>query len=114
MAQQATQSSSNVKTILSVPFKLLDPAEINNEQDVNTDELESYLQYKVATDDSIDVLDFWRSKQLRWPSIAKVVTEIFCILPTSTPSERGFSTMGRIVSKSLNRLLPETAGFLIF
>jgi len=77
-------------------------------------EFESYQQYVCTLEDSIDVLEFWKNKSIRWPILSQLAVSILCIPATSTPSERGFSTMGRIVSKIRNRIHPETAGTLIF
>ena len=82
--------------------------------DDSLDEFDSYQRYVCTLEDSIDVLKFWKNKSIRWPLLSQLAVSIFCIPATSTPSERGFSTMGRIISKIRNRINPETAGTLIF
>ena len=46
--------------------------------------------------------------------LADLAVSILCTPASSTPSERGFSTMGRIITKLRNRIHPDTAGTLIF
>ena len=80
------------------------------------EEFNSWLLYCIESTepDVEDYLLFWKAKQSKWPTLAKLACELASIPASSTPSERAFSGMGRIITKLRNRIAPETAGMLLF
>lgn len=59
-------------------------------------------------------LAWWKTKEARYPTLAKVAKSFLCIPATSTPSKRLFSTAGIIVSKRRASLSLEHVDMLTF
>ncbi|CAG5100699.1 Similar to ZBED1: E3 SUMO-protein ligase ZBED1 (Homo sapiens) [Cotesia congregata] len=57
---------------------------------------------------------WWNSKRNKFPILANFARKFLCIPPSSTLSERVFSTAGNIISAKRSCLSPETANLLIF
>ena len=57
---------------------------------------------------------WWKSNQERFPVISKVARQLLCVLATSVPSERIFSTAGLVVSNLRSSLKSENTDMLIF
>lgn len=51
-----------------------------------------------------DPLEWWRSREVVYPRIAKLARKYLSLVATSVPSERVFSTAGEVLSKKRNRL----------
>lgn len=60
-----------------------------------------------------DPLIYWKINQVAYPRLAKLAKRHLAIVDTSTPSERTFSTAGRIVSAARNRLTPKNVEMLV-
>jgi len=58
-----------------------------------------------ATD--TDVLQWWKLRQNRYPSLANLAKCYLCVCATSVPSEQIFSKSGYICNKHRSHLLPE-------
>ena len=72
-------------------------------------EVDSYITYNFSVGDLQDPLQFWKGKTFIWPKLASLIPEYFCIMATSTSSERTWSSMGRIITKARARLKTKTA-----
>ena len=59
-------------------------------------------------------LNYWAQASLRCPIVAQATLKCFCILASSTISERSFSTAGHIVKARWARLLDERVKELSF
>ena len=69
------------------------------------------------TDSSVrreDGLLWWKTNIAKFPHAAVLARRYLGIPPTSAASERLFSLSGRVITKTRNRLLPETATCLVF
>ena len=61
-----------------------------------------------------DPLDWWRTNAARFPQLAPVARSVGCILATSTPAERVFSTAGLVVGKLRSKLATDMVDSLVF
>lgn len=77
-----------------------------------SDELKCYLLERMDPD--AKPLEWWRENQLKFPKIAHVARKVLSIPATSVPSERIFSSAGRLVNKLRNRLSSELVDNIIF
>jgi len=75
-------------------------------------EFESYLSDKPASRG--DVLQWWAANATNYSRVAVLARRYLAIPPTSVASERVFSLSGRVITKTRNRLLPDTATCLVF
>jgi hypothetical protein len=87
-----------------------------------TTELETYLAEPIITAPPRDknkspkrheILEFWKNNQYRFPTLAAMAKDFFCIQGTSTPSERLFSRAGNTITVKRNRLSNSTASALL-
>jgi len=77
-----------------------------------SDELEAYMREKSQPD--ADPLQWWKTNQARYPTIAHVARQVLAIPATSVPSERVFSKTGRLVTKLRNRISRKLVDQVIF
>ena len=77
-------------------------------------EFDNYLHLDVyrEVEEGVDPLMFYGRHN--FPILSQLALKYFTVISSSTPSERAFSCMGRIISKSRARMKPETASALIF
>lgn len=77
-------------------------------------ELDRYeaQQHHISIDD--DVLVWWKDHEISFPFLSKMARKYLAVLATSTPSERVFSTGGRVISDQRICLTGEHADQLIF
>lgn len=61
-----------------------------------------------------DPLSWWQTYEKKLPLLARLARKYLCIPATSVAAERHFSAAGKTVSKTRNRLLPETTDVLLF
>lgn len=59
-------------------------------------------------------LQWWKTHEKRFPTLAILARRYLCIPATSTPAECVFSTAGDIVNAKRNCLLPENMDKLVF
>ena len=76
-------------------------------------EFDLYMDDKNIPGLQYSSLEWSEENASKYPLLAKIAREFLCIPPTSAPSERSFSTAGRIISEKRTNLLPETAQDLI-
>ena len=96
--QQAAETSSS--------------AETESYSDVAKRELENYLLYPLSDVES-SPLQWWQLHQKTYPGLSKLARKYLSVCATSVPSERIFSTGGRVVH-GRSRLKPDTVNELIF
>ena len=72
-------------------------------------ELDYYLDGPVLPRISdFDVLGWWKTNGIKYPTLQKIVRDIYAILISTVASESTFSTSGRMVLKHRSRLHPHT------
>lgn len=71
--------------------------------DTYKSELDYYLEKNVLTGD-FDILAWWKSSGLKYPTLQQVVKDILAILVSTVASESVFSTDGRHITPHRNRL----------
>ena len=75
-------------------------------------ELNLYLQLEARPE--TNPLEWWRQHEAHFPLVAKLANKYLCIPATSAPSERAFSTSGKIVTCQRSSLKPERVDQLVF
>ena len=75
-------------------------------------EFASYLSDKSASRG--DALQWWAANAAKYSRVAVLARRYLAMPPTSVASERVFSLSGRVITKTRNRLLPDTATCLVF
>ena len=92
------------------------PKNISNENEISTPELEievvkteldRYLEQPF--NEEADPLPWWRANQNEFPILSRMARDYLTIQATSVASEQAFSIAGNAITKTRNRLLPETA-----
>ena len=99
LKEQRTSSPSTSET-MTVPEKL-------------EFEIDHYIKSPVA-DPGCDPLEWWKTNNIHYPFLAKIAKRYLSICATSCPSERLFSSSGKIVSTLRNNLKPEKVNMLVF
>ena len=74
----------------------------------------SPFRYNMLVTRKTTVLKYWITTGQRWPELQQLAVRIFQLSPSSTASERNFSTFGFIHSKGRNRLGPDRVDKLVF
>jgi hypothetical protein len=77
-----------------------------NSSFTGSSELEKYLALPV--DEEIDPLLWWQAHSSEFPILSEMARDYLTIQATSVASEQMFSVAGNAVTKTRNRLLPET------
>lgn len=77
-------------------------------------QLEMYLQEpKRKISEPLDVLDYWKSNQFRYPELARMARDILSIPISTVASEAAFSVGGRVIDQFRSALLPENVEALV-
>ena len=76
-------------------------------------EIKQYLDLDCVDLDE-NVLKWWQVNESKFPLMAKVAKEMFCISATSTPSERAFSKAGNLLSNKRALLKPHKVDMILF
>ncbi|KAL5726719.1 hypothetical protein ACHQM5_009733 [Ranunculus cassubicifolius] len=77
-------------------------------------QLEMYLsEPRRRTTEPLDVLDYWKSNQFRYPELARMARDILSIPVSTVASEAAFSVGGRVVDQFRSALLPENVEALV-
>ena len=76
-------------------------------------ELDLYL-HSPTFDIDMCPLEWWKTEETKFPSLAKLAKKYLCVCATSVSSERIFSTGGSIVTDSRTCLKPERVDSLVF
>ena len=72
-----------------------------------------YLQVKPPSR-NVNIFDWWKINEARYPNIAKLAKSMLCVPATSTAAERVFSAAGITVSKRRSCLKPENIDRILF
>ena len=78
----------------------------------NPKEVSKYLAVHCA-DQSINLLSWWRDNEEQYPLLSKVARDYLSYSSTGVASERIFSIGGLAISKTRNRLHPQTVRELL-
>ena len=70
-------------------------------------ELDQYLSLPV--DEEIEPLLWWQSRVSEFPILSEMARDFLTIQATSVASEQAFLVASNTITKTRNRLLPETA-----
>jgi hypothetical protein len=62
---------------------------------------------------SVDVLDFWKSQQFKYPDLARLARDVLCVPISTVASESAFSLGGRILDQYRSSMSPPTVEALI-
>lgn len=84
----------------------------NNMNDAST-QFSGYLSEPQLRFD-LNPLEWWRTREEKYPAVAAVAKKYLTIPSTSASSERCFSTAGNIVTSKRSCLLPENVDMLVF
>jgi hypothetical protein len=79
----------------------------HSNSNLNFEEIENYLNTPI--DNNLDSLLWWKSHQNEYPILSKIACDYLVIQTTSVASEQAFSIAGNTITKTRNRLYPETA-----
>ena len=89
------------KRVLSIDIDEEDDDEVRNanvnsqaEKEFNMFELEGKLDVEG------DPFKWWKSREAKYPLLSQLAKKYLCIMGTSTPAERVFSKMGRVLTKA--------------
>ena len=107
----------NNQTIPSIPARssrdyFLNLLNQNNIQGVSHDELDRYLNSPV--NNRTDSLIWWKFHEKDYPILFQIAKDCLTIQATSVSLKRAFSISGLTISKTRNRLDPETARAIIY
>uniref|UniRef100_A0AC35GMT7 HAT C-terminal dimerisation domain-containing protein n=1 Tax=Panagrolaimus sp. PS1159 TaxID=55785 RepID=A0AC35GMT7_9BILA len=85
------------------------------EEDEESDELSSYLNFKFGnvTSKDFDLLEFWNKHQLQFPQSYKIAMNVLCIPATSCFPERGFSVMKKLITDERSQLGANTVSSIM-
>ena len=103
---QYTSSNSNRQYFLLLQQEN-EVERINEETTIELEELNHYLQLPV--DVGADPLMWWQAHSNEFPVLCNIARDFLPIQATSVASEQAFSIAGNAITKTRNRLLPETA-----
>ncbi len=76
-------------------------------------EITAYCLEPVTQGDE-DPLLWWKNAAGRFPQMSRVARKYLCVCATSTPSERVFSTAGKVVGPQRALLKPDKVNMLVF
>ena len=83
-------------------------------EDSGKSELDMYLEEsRLDRKSELDVLEYWKKLQHKYPVLSVMVRDIFSIPITTVASESSFSVGGRILTRYRSSLLPENFEALI-
>jgi hypothetical protein len=92
--------------------KSLSSLRIKNAENIINDYMADINAFPLAKE--VSVLNFWREKQYRWDSLAKVAKKVLGVPASSSAVERMFSIAGHIYSVKRRRMKPKIFEQLVF
>ena len=79
------------------------------------DEIERYKKHKATTiPNDTDILDFWRSNEKMFPTLARLARKILCVPASSVSCESAFSTAGRTLENRRTCLSTTSVNSILF
>ena len=101
-------------SITRVKLNIFDFNEMNIDNTSLTSLNQEFKEYEnINIDFDIDVLDFWRQHEKKFPLLSQVSKRILCVQGASTASERDFSASGYTVWDRRNALLPRKVNMMM-
>ncbi|XP_057953879.1 zinc finger BED domain-containing protein DAYSLEEPER-like [Malania oleifera] len=77
-------------------------------------ELEMFFrEWMVDCDKELDILDFWRSHEYRYPILSRMARDILLIPISTVALESTFSIRGKVINMSCSSLTPDNAETII-
>lgn len=126
VARNCPQLKDNEETTSAIPVKkqkydgLFNEFEDSSEDestrdlDVASDEIFKYTNDKVQFPEGTDLMAWWHGHDKVYPLLSKLAYFVHCIPASSAPSERSFSTAGRIMQDRRTSLKPQTIDDIMF
>lgn len=71
-------------------------------------------RYNGETATELNPLCWWKENSHRYPILSRLARKYLCILATSVPTERAFSSAGNTVSAKRSCLQPDSVEMLVF
>ena len=68
---------------------------------------ELYLYLEEPPNDTIGVIEYWRSREPQWPQLAKMAYDFLSIPAMSSECERVFSSCAKITTAEVSNLLED-------
>ena len=87
---------------------------INYQVDAGEEKLSKSFRFNMLATRKTKILNYWLTTGQRWPELQQLAIRVFQVAPSSTASERNFSTFGFVHSKGRNRLGPERVEKLVY
>nr|KAJ0185253.1 hypothetical protein LSAT_V11C900470400 [Lactuca sativa] len=79
-----------------------------------TSQLHVYLlEPRAKRTSSINMLEFWKGQQYRYPELAKLAMDILCVPVSTVASESAFSLGGRILNEYRSSMKPDVVEALV-
>ncbi|XP_060668471.1 zinc finger BED domain-containing protein DAYSLEEPER-like isoform X2 [Ziziphus jujuba] len=77
-------------------------------------QLELYLEEpRMATEIELNVLDYWKANQFRYPEVASMARDLLSIPISTVASESAFSIGGRVLDQFRSSLKPSTVEAIV-
>lgn len=73
-----------------------------------------YEMYKQQLWTDMPILEFWKQNENRYPNLSQLARKLLPIPPSSSSSERVFSTAGRVIEERRTLLNPESLDAILF
>nr|XP_048334639.1 zinc finger BED domain-containing protein DAYSLEEPER-like isoform X2 [Ziziphus jujuba var. spinosa] len=112
---EGVTSGHKVKRKRKLTSKEFNICEIE-ELDANTQksQLELYLEEpRMATEIELNVLDYWKANQFRYPEVASMARDLLSIPISTVASESAFSIGGRVLDQFRSSLKPSTVEAIV-
>lgn len=71
------------------------------------------LEPRAKRTSSINMLEFWKAQQYRYPELAKLAMDILCVPVSTVASESAFSLGGRILNEYRSSMKPDVVEALV-
>ena len=103
----AENTSTKRKSILDIIYAS------SNEPADSTEEIDKYLELNEVGKE-INLLEWWKLYEKRFPILASIARKYLCICATSVPSERLFSDVGNNITNKRTNLDPDLVEKMLF
>lgn len=111
--QNLRKKRKKIERLFSEFEDMSDDENSTNANDAANDEISKYSSEKVK-DTVCDLITWWRDHEDQYPYLSKLAYFIHSIPATSAPSERSFSTAGRVMQDRRTSLKPSAVDDIIF